>query len=175
MKNYIVFLILFAFTANAQTFKLLNSEAEYTLEYVLKTVVAKSKTAKAKMLCNAENCDILFAVEVKSFDSQDVNRDLHMQEVTRAALHPLIVVKAKTKTTKMDDWKQLDIEVDFAGKKHTYKNIKFEITSKDETMDVSSSFNILLSDFSIQRPKLLGIEVEDAVKISFVSKWQIEK
>ena len=41
--------------------------------------------AKGKGVCKDGQCDFLLAVPVKSFDSGDTNRDLHMLQVTRGA------------------------------------------------------------------------------------------
>jgi hypothetical protein len=40
-------------------------------------------------------CDFLIAVPVKSFDSGNSNRDLHMLQVTRGGQFPMITVRTR--------------------------------------------------------------------------------
>ena len=49
-----------------------------------------SHSARGKGICHAGECDFLIAVPVKSFDSGDSNRDLHMLQVTRGAEFPMV-------------------------------------------------------------------------------------
>jgi hypothetical protein len=54
-----------------------------------------SHTARGKGVCHAGQCDFLIAVPVKSFDSGDSNRDLHMLQVTRGAEFPMVMVRTQ--------------------------------------------------------------------------------
>jgi hypothetical protein len=49
--------------------------------------------AKGKGVCHAGQCDFLIATPVKSVDSGDSNRDLHMIKATRGAQFPMVVVR----------------------------------------------------------------------------------
>src|SRR6201998_4238399 len=52
-----------------------------------------SHEARGKGVCHAGKCDFLIAVPVKSFDSGDSNRDLHMLQVTRGGEFPMVTVR----------------------------------------------------------------------------------
>src|SRR6202795_2873963 len=54
-----------------------------------------SHAARGKGVCHAGECDFLIAVPVKSFDSGDSNRDLHMQQATRGAQFPIVSVRTR--------------------------------------------------------------------------------
>ncbi len=54
-----------------------------------------SHAAKGKGVCTAGECNFLIAAPVKSFDSGDSNRDLHMLEVTRGAQFPMVIVRTQ--------------------------------------------------------------------------------
>ena len=52
-----------------------------------------SHAARGKGVCHDGQCDFLIAVPVKSFDSGDSNRDLHMLQTTRGAEFPVVTVR----------------------------------------------------------------------------------
>src|ERR1017187_8311455 len=58
-----------------------------------------SKAARGKGGCQAGQCDFLIAVPVKSFDSGDSNRDLHMLQATRGAQFPMVIVRTRLPET----------------------------------------------------------------------------
>ena len=58
-----------------------------------------SHAARGKGVCHAGQCDFLIAVPVKSFDSGDSNRDLHMLQVTRGAEFPMVTVRTRLPET----------------------------------------------------------------------------
>ena len=59
------------------------STLTYHVSHPLHQVDGVSHAARGKGVCHAGQCDFLIAVPVKSFDSGDSNRDLHMLQVTR--------------------------------------------------------------------------------------------
>src|SRR5580704_19430658 len=54
-----------------------------------------SHEVRGKGLCHAGQCDFLIAVPVKSFDSGDTNRDLHMLQVVRGGEFPMVTLRTK--------------------------------------------------------------------------------
>src|ERR1035438_4966616 len=54
-----------------------------------------SHAARGKGVCHAGQCEFLIAVPVKSFDSGDSNRDLHMLQVTRGGQFPIVSVRTQ--------------------------------------------------------------------------------
>src|ERR1700752_1403176 len=98
------------------------SPLTYHVSHPLHESEGVSHAARGKGLCHEGQCDFLIAVPVKSFDSGDSNRDLHMLQVTRGAEFPLVTVRtrlpesASTSTTI-----HADLEVQFAGQTAQFK------------------------------------------------------
>jgi len=80
-----------------------------------------------KGVCHAGECDFLIAVAVKSFDTGDSNRDLHMQQVTKAGQFPLVTVRTQLPETLSGAATiSADLEIEFAGQKVQYKQVPFQ-------------------------------------------------
>ncbi len=71
------------------------STLTYHMSHPMHEVDGVSRAAKGKGVCHAGQCDFLIAVPVKSFDSGDSNRDLHMLEATRGAQFPMVIVRTQ--------------------------------------------------------------------------------
>src|ERR1700693_2104479 len=107
------------------------STLTYHVPHALRESEAVSHAARGKGVCHAGQCDFLIAVPVKSFDSGDSNRDLHMIQVTRGAQFPMVTVRthlpesASTSTTV-----QADLEIQFAGQTAQYKQVTFQLVTQ---------------------------------------------
>jgi hypothetical protein len=85
-----------ALSALAQTdsqWVLEQSTLTYHVSHTLHQVDGVSHAARGKGVCHAGQCDFLIAAPVKSFDSGDSNRDLHMVQVTRGGQFPMVSVR----------------------------------------------------------------------------------
>jgi hypothetical protein len=71
------------------------STLTYHVSHPLHQTDGVSHAARGKGICHEGQCDFLIAVPVKSFDSGDSNRDLHMLQVTRGAQFPLVTVRTR--------------------------------------------------------------------------------
>src|SRR5579872_4551392 len=71
------------------------STLTYHVAHPLHQTEGVSKSAKGKGVCHDGQCDFLVGAPVKSFDSGDSNRDLHMLQATRGAEFPLITVRTR--------------------------------------------------------------------------------
>jgi len=69
------------------------STLTYQVSHPLHQVDGVSHTARGKGVCHAGQCDFLIAVPVKSFDSGDSNRDLHMLQVARGGQFPMVTMR----------------------------------------------------------------------------------
>src|SRR5580700_9786032 len=102
----------------------------YHVSHPLHQTEGVSKAAKGKGVCHAGQCDFLIAAPVKSFDSGDSNRDLHMVEATRGAQFPMVIVRTRfpeTETTSPTVY--VDLDVQFAGQTAQYKHVIFQRVS----------------------------------------------
>src|SRR6266705_1926629 len=88
----------------------------YHVSHPLHQTDGVSHAARGKAVCRAGECDFLIAAPVKSFDSGDSNRDLHMIQVVRGGQYPMITVRThvpESNTTAATF--KADLEIQFAG------------------------------------------------------------
>jgi len=154
------------------------SEITYTVTHPLHVVHGKSISAKGKGVCYSGHGDFHLGVLVKSFDSGDGNRDLHMLEVTRAGLYPLIDVKAKLADIggkKAPQELTADVTIQFAGKTKEYPKIKLEVIEwKEGTARITGIIPLTLKDFDIEPPSLLTMPVKNEVPVKLDTSWHRE-
>jgi hypothetical protein len=75
-----------------------------------------SHSALGKGVCHAGQCDFLIAAQVKSFDSGDCNRDLHMIQVTQGAKFPIVSVRLQLPEVALSSSTIVcDLDIQFAG------------------------------------------------------------
>lgn len=162
--------------AEKASWALEKSEITYTVTHPLHVVHGKSSSAMGKGVCYGEHCDFLVGVRVDSFDSGDQNRDLHMLEVTRAGLNPIIQVRAKTPPIRPDlkpKSVMADLEVDFAGKKVEFPKVRLDIPEwKDGEAHLTGGVTLSLKAFDITAPSLLTMPVQDAVPVNLNMFWR---
>jgi hypothetical protein len=116
-KILIVFLLvtLPTFAADSQ-WVLKQSTLTYHVSHPLHESEGVSHAARGKGVCHDGQCDFLIAVAVKSFDSGDSNRDLHMVQVTRGAEFPIVTVRTRLPESAASSATiNADLEIQFAG------------------------------------------------------------
>lgn len=159
-----------AFTGNWQ---LKESEVSYTVNHPFKTATGISRASKGKGRCSAMQCEVLIAVAVGSFDSGDSNRDLHMLEATKGAAFPVVTVRAQFKPTAGTS--RVDFEIEFAGVKAVAQGVELVLNQQGKMLQAEGKFTLRLSDFSIVRPSLLGLAIDNDVPITIRSVWEAAK
>src|SRR5271156_4437947 len=78
------------------------STLTYHVSHPLHQTEGVSHSARGKGACHEGQCDFLIAVPVKSFDSGDSNRDIHMLQTTRGAQFPLVTVRFRLSEATLD-------------------------------------------------------------------------
>lgn len=155
-----------------QQWVLKQSTLTYHVSHPLHQTEGVSHAARGKGVCHDGQCDILIGVPVKSFDSGDSNRDLHMIQVTRGAEFPMITVRtrlpeaASTSTTF-----KVDLEIQFAGQTARYKQIPFELLTQGNERRISGTIPATLTDFKIEPPSLLTLPVKNEVPVRVDMTW----
>ncbi len=149
------------------------STLTYHVSHPLKQTEGVSHAAKGKGVCHAGQCDFLIAVPVKSFDSGDSNRDLHMLQVVRGGQFPLITVR----THLPEDASSMatilaDLEVQFAGQTMQYKQIALQHLTKGSDTLITGTIPLTLSDFKIDPPTLLALPVKNDIPVRVEMKWR---
>src|ERR1700722_6263405 len=140
-KILIVFLFvtLPMFAADSQ-WVLKQSTLTYHVSHKLHESEGVSHAARGKGVCHDGQCNFLIAVAVKSFDSGDSNRDLHMIQVTRGAQFPIISVRLHLAETSLAS-PTLDcaLEVQFAGNTAHYPHVQFQQTIEGTTHHITGT------------------------------------
>jgi DNA/RNA-binding domain of Phe-tRNA-synthetase-like protein len=81
-----------------------------------------ARPSVASCVCGAGQCDFIIAVPVKSFDSADSNRDLHMLQAARGAQFPIVSVRTRLPEAAFASASiRVDLEIQFAGQNAQYK------------------------------------------------------
>src|SRR5690349_14152054 len=105
------------------------STLTYHVSHPLHQTDGVSHAARGKGVCHEGQCDFLIAVPVKSFDSGDSNRDLHMLQVTRGAQFPMVTVRTRLPESALKETSvSLDLDLEFAGQTVHYSQIRFQQT-----------------------------------------------
>ena len=148
------------------------STLAYHVSHPLHQTDGVSHAARGKGVCHEGQCDFLIAVPVKSFDSGDSNRDLHMLEVTKGADFPLVTVR--TRLPESDSKSRTiyaDLEIQFAGQTAHYKQIPFQLTPQGKATKITGTIPATLSDFKIEPPTLLTLPVKNEMPIRVEMTW----
>lgn len=175
MKN---FLLLFVFASFATAFAadtswvLKQSTLTYHVSHPLHQTDGTSHAARGKGVCHEGQCDFLIAVPVKSFDSGDSNRDLHMIQVTKGAEYPMVTVRTRLPESAADSTTiKADLEIQFAGQTAHYQQVLFEMTTQGNEKHITGTIPATLTDFKIEPPSLLTMPVKNDIPIKVDMMW----
>jgi hypothetical protein len=142
------------------------STLTYHVSHPLHQTNGVSKEARGKGVCQAGQCEFLIAVPVKSFNSGDSNRDLHMLQVTRGAQFPLVTVRTRVPEQAAASPSILaDLEIQFAGQTARYMQIPFQQKAQGQDIRISGTIPATLTDFKIDPPKLLTVPIKNEIPV----------
>ncbi|HET9408145.1 MAG TPA: YceI family protein [Candidatus Sulfotelmatobacter sp.] len=131
-----------------------------------------SHAARGKGNCHAGECDFLIAVPVKSFDSGDSNRDLHMIQVTHGAEYPMVMVRTHVpESDSKESSIHADLEIQFAGQTAQYKQVELHLDHQGSEIRLSGTIPATISDFKIDPPTLLTMPVKNEIPIRVEMTW----
>ena len=148
------------------------STLTYHVSHPLHQTEGVSHVAKGKGVCHAGQCDFLVAVPVKSFDSGDSNRDLHMLQATRGAQFPMVVVRTRLpEEVSGSATIHADLDVQFAGETTQYKQVLFQVVTQGNQTRISGTIPATLSDFKIDPPSLLAIPIKNEMPVRVDMTW----
>ena len=149
------------------------STLTYHVSHPLHQIDGVSHSARGKGVCHAGQCDFLIAVPVKSFDTGDSNRDLHMLQVTRGAQFPLVSVRTRLpETASTSATIRADLEIEFAGQTAQYKQVAFQVVKQGNQIRISGIIPATLSDFKIDPPSLLAIPIKNEMPVRVEMTWR---
>ena len=148
------------------------STLTYHVSHPLHQSEGVSHATRGKGVCHSGQCDFLIAVPVKSFDSGDSNRDLHMLQVTRGAEFPMVVVRTRLpEAASASNSVHADLEIQFAGQTAHYKDVSFLLTTQGNEIKISGTIPATLSDFKIDPPSLLTMPVKNEIPVRVEMTW----
>jgi hypothetical protein len=145
----------------------------YHVSHPLHDTDGVSRAARGKVACHSGQCDVLIAAPVKSFESGDSNRDLHMLQATLGAQFPLVSVRIRlpesdfTVSTIM-----CDLEIEFAGHTVQYRQVSFQQTTEGIYTRISGTIPATLSDFKVPPPSLFTVPVKNEMPVRVETTWR---
>jgi hypothetical protein len=149
------------------------STLSYHVSHPLHQTDGVSHEARGKGVCQAGQCDLLIAVPVKSFDSGDSNRDLHMLQVTRGAQFPMVMVRTRLpEDAAASAMLHADLEVQFAGQTAHYAQVPFQLVNQGSEIRITGTIPATLTDFKIDPPRLLSVPVKNEIPVRVEMSWR---
>ena len=147
----------------------------YNVSHPLHQSEGVSHEVRGKGICHAGQCDFLIAVPVKSFDSGDSNRDLHMIQVTRGAQFPMVTVRTRLPESASNSATvQADLEIQFSGQTAQYKQVPFQLVTQGGQIRITGTVPATLTDFKIDPPSLLTIPVKNEIPVRVDLTWKAQ-
>ena len=175
MRKLLAAFLLFGLPALAQSdgqWVLDQSTLTYHISHPLHEVDGVSHAARGKGVCHAGQCDFLIAVPVKSFDTGDSNRDLHMLQVTRGAQFPVVSVRLRLpEATLASGTIECDLEVQFAGQTAHYSHIPFQQVVQGNEHRISGTIPTKVSDFKIDPPSFFTVPIRNEMPVRVDITW----
>ncbi len=183
IKNYfsIIIILLCTTTSFAQKLKLKKlyadknkSDITYAMNHPLHAWTGVSNNILSVMLLDTSNMEInelAVVVKIASFNSKNSNRDSNTIEVTEALKYPNVSLSSNS-IYQYKDRLTVKGTLKFHG---ISKEIIFDAQKeiiKDE-IKVTGNFKILMTDFKIKPPKLLGIATDKNIKLSFTVFYKL--
>jgi len=148
------------------------SSLTYHMSHPLHEVDGTSHAAKGKGVCHAGVCDFLLAAPVKTFDSGDSNRDLHMLQVTRGAEFPVVVVRFRIPESAVNlPTLDCDLEVQFAGNTAHYAHVSFQQQIDGKAHHITGVVPSTLSDFKIPPPSFFTVPIKNEIPVRVDTTW----
>ena len=148
------------------------STISYHVSHPLHESVGVSHAARGKAVCREGRCDVLVAAPVYSFESGDSNRDLHMQQITRAALFPMVVVRTHLPENSIEPNFEADLEIQFSSRSAVYSHVAFQRTQQGPATRLQGTIPLKIADFGIEAPKLLTIPIKNDAPVTVDLLWR---
>ena len=142
-----------------------SSEIRYSMVHPMHSWEAISKSFQCVLVWDETKQQIeavAVAVPVKSFDSQNSNRDSHALEVLEALKYPNVTFSSNQVTGQDQNWK-VKGKLTFHG---VTREIEFPITVKQQatSVEVAGGFTVMMQDYQIESPTLLGIKTKEDIR-----------
>lgn len=183
MKNKInliiaIFFIQYALvSAQIKQFQAVKQESSitYQLTHPLHEIESTSKEANCMIdmdLSTKQIKKVSVRVDVTTFNSGNSNRDSHAMEVIDALSFPEAIYESSSTEQKGDSLKVYG-KLTFHGLTRD-QTIVVKTNWSNDKLIISGGFTISLTYFNVERPSLLLIPVNDALKFSLIQVFKLK-
>ena len=166
--------ILFSFflsLLNASSFRIENSLITYFGVHYLHKWEGSTSDVNGVVSYNkaSEQYECSISVPLSTFSSGNDNRDSNMLVYCKAFDFPYIIFQS-TSIKVLENTLVIEGRIEFAGKEKEIKT-SAKLNGLDNNLfAIEGELDILLSEFEVERPSLLFVEIEDLVKIKYSIK-----
>ena len=153
---------------NASSFRVENSLITYFGVHYLHKWEGSTSDVKGVVSYdkNVDQYECSISVPLSTFSSGNDNRDSNMLVYCRAFDFPNINFQS-TSIKVNESTLEIEGKIEFAGEEKEIKT-NAKLNSLDNNLfAVEGELDILLSEFKVERPSLLFVEIEDLVKIKY--------
>ena len=165
----LVFLFFFFLSLlNASSFRVENSLITYFGVHYLHKWEGSTSDVKGVVSYdkNIDQYECSISVPLSTFSSGNDNRDSNMLVYCRAFDFPNINFQS-TSIKVNESTLEIEGKIEFAGEEKEIKT-NAKLNSLDNNLfAIEGELDILLSEFKVERPSLLFVEIEDLVKIKY--------
>jgi polyisoprenoid-binding protein YceI len=177
MKNllFVVTVLLLSIVANAQQPEQIKlycdktqSTITYSMHHPLHSWTGESKDITSVILSDETRNiinQVAVVVKISSFDSKNANRDSHVVEATEALNFPTISFTSTT--IKQENNKLMvtgTLKFHNVSQPITFEAEKNMVNNKAE---ITGNFSILMTQYNIKPPTLMGVATDDEIKLAF--------
>ncbi len=149
----------------AQTYDLKKGEANFEIKVMMKKIDSQSTKVKGKINCS-ETCEYLLAIPLKSFTTQDSNRDLNMFTAIEADKYKVTTARGTFPRNILDAPEgKIEALIDFHGVKKLYSILLKDKASK-------ASLTLDLDAHGVERPSLFGLKMDRMLPVEFILEWE---
>jgi hypothetical protein len=142
---------------------------EYHLVHKFHKFVGVSKAMVVRGTVDASGLKVMARTQVSTFDSDNANRDEHMMETVEGEKYPWVSVRAAVPGFKLPTSGTTTVSVQAAVELHgvaVNRAIDIKLETKDGVhFKASFEFDESLTAHKIERPSLMFVAVDDAIKI----------
>ena len=156
---------------NASSFRIENSLITYFGVHYLHKWEGSTSDVNGVVNYNkaSEQYECSISVPLSTFSSGNDNRDSNMLVYCKAFDFPNINFQS-TSIKVQENTLEIEGRVEFAGKEKEIKT-SAKLNGLDNNLfAIEGELDILLSEFEVERPSLLFVEIEDLVKIKYSIK-----
>jgi polyisoprenoid-binding protein YceI len=162
-------LLLLQLAVAAQSTQLRADKTKSYIKYYAKhavhawTGISKEVNCVVQVGSKGEIEKVAATAKLKSFDSENSNRDSHMLEITDALTYPSINFYSTSIVKREGEYSVRGV-LAFHGKE---KNIEFKMKedSSGKERKFKGEFNFLLEEFDVERPTLFLVRTDNEVRV----------